>query len=387
MKTLIHLCIVLRFIQACAAHMEMSWPPPFRSRHNPYTTNVDYDLVNPLHSDGSNFPCKGYHSLIGTPQGRSVVTWSPGQSYNLTIAGATTHGGGSCQTSLSYDSGRTWTVVESFHGGCPLRADWAFSLPRDAPAGEALFAWTWFNRIGNREMYMNCARVTIKSAKRSEPVSLRRVRKDSQSSSVAFSSRPLMFVANVNNGCSTRETYDVKFPAPGPDVSVGSDKLADPVGNCGQSAGGEDHKSSTSHLTSTKTTAISPTKSSSSNPTTTASTTTGSAKLWAKCGGKGWDGPTHCEGGSYCQRQDEWYSQCVPGSQQPNQPAGASKSLATSTRKTSAPQSPKPTSGSSVALAPVWGQCGGKYWAGPNACQSGLRCDRQSEWYSQCMPS
>ncbi|EHK43392.1 hypothetical protein TRIATDRAFT_85794 [Trichoderma atroviride IMI 206040] len=31
------------------------------------------------------------------------------------------------------------------------------TLPNDTPAGDALFAWTRFNKIGNRERYMNCA--------------------------------------------------------------------------------------------------------------------------------------------------------------------------------------------------------------------------------------
>lgn len=29
----------------------------------------------------------------------------------------------------------------------------SFTLPAEAPSGQALFAWNWFNRVGNREMY------------------------------------------------------------------------------------------------------------------------------------------------------------------------------------------------------------------------------------------
>ncbi|KAL2211427.1 hypothetical protein CC79DRAFT_1328792 [Sarocladium strictum] len=392
MKVFAQVSAVLALLPLCQAHMEMSWPPPFRSRHNPYTSNVDYDLVNPLSSDGSNFPCKGYHSLVGTPQGQSVVTWTPGQNYNLTIIGSTTHGGGSCQASLSYDGGSTWTAIESFHGGCPLRADWAFTLPSDAPAGDALFAWTWFNRIGNREMYMNCARVTIKSKKRSVMPPGRRVKRELPQPGISaratsFSARPRMFVANVNNGCSTLETYDVKFPSPGPDVSGVSDRPAAPVGNCGASSGGGAPKPSTTSKTSTKTSAggSKPTTSS-KQPTATSNPSGGTAKLWAKCGGQGWTGATQCEAGAQCHRQDAWYSQCIPGAQQQNSKPTTSKASPTTTKKTSTVQQPKPTSGNSGQLAPVWGQCGGKSWTGPKACQAGLRCDRQSEWYSQCMP-
>ncbi|RMZ71265.1 endoglucanase II [Pyrenophora seminiperda CCB06] len=35
------------------------------------------------------------------------------------------------------------------------------------------------------------------------------------------------------------------------------------------------------------------------------------AKLWDKCGGQGFTGPTACEGSAKCVKQDEWYSQCV----------------------------------------------------------------------------
>lgn len=222
MKALKYLSAMIGLVSLCEAHMEMSWPPPFRSRNNPYTTDVDYNLVDPLRADGSNYPCKGYHSLVGSPQGRSVVTWEAGQKYNFSLIGGATHDGGSCQASLSYDSGKTWKVIQSFHGGCPLRRDWEFDLPNDAPSGDALFAWSWFNRIGNREMYMNCARVTINKA-----------RQVPSSNAVAFSSRPNMFTANINNGCSTVEGYDVAFPNPGPSVSGTSGKPHAPAGNCG----------------------------------------------------------------------------------------------------------------------------------------------------------
>jgi hypothetical protein len=64
------------------------------------------------------------------------------------------HGGGSCQFSLSYDNGVTFKVIHSIEGGCPLDAvmnKYTVPIPTSAPAAErALFAWTWFNRIGNR---------------------------------------------------------------------------------------------------------------------------------------------------------------------------------------------------------------------------------------------
>ncbi|KAK4139251.1 endoglucanase type F [Dichotomopilus funicola] len=36
--------------------------------------------------------------------------------------------------------------------------------------------------------------------------------------------------------------------------------------------------------------------------------------LWGQCGGIGWTGPTTCASGSVCQKSNDYYSQCVPGS-------------------------------------------------------------------------
>lgn len=206
---------IAAFAGLASAHMEMSNPPAFRSRHNPHTTNVDYDLVNPLNADGSNYPCKGYHSLWDTPQGASVATWQPGSSQTLSIIGGATHNGGSCQASLSYDRGQTFKVIKSWIGNCPLKQNWQFTVPSDAPSGEAMFAWSWHNNIGNREMYMNCAHVTIGGSNRG-----------------SLSGRPDIFVANVNKGCSTVEGSDVLYPNPGPVVENTSSRSAPPV--CGR---------------------------------------------------------------------------------------------------------------------------------------------------------
>ncbi|OAA53171.1 hypothetical protein ISF_09012 [Cordyceps fumosorosea ARSEF 2679] len=229
MKAALAALTVLCLGELSSAHMQMSWPPPFRSKYNPYTTSVDYNMNSPLDANGDNFPCKGYQSLLGTPQGQSVVTWQPGQSYNMTIVGGATHGGGSCQASLSYDRGATWTVVHSYIGGCPLTANWVFTLPNDTPTGDTvLFAWSWFNKIGNREMYMNCAHVTIAGGGGGGGGGSNSKRDAGD----AFASRPAMFVANVNNGCGTSEGCDVDFPEPGPDVDNISSKTCPPVGNC-----------------------------------------------------------------------------------------------------------------------------------------------------------
>ena len=53
---------------------------------------------------------------------------------------------------------------------------------------------------------------------------------------VAFSERPDIFKANLNNGCTTVEGFDYFFPNPGPDAdvtSVGTKKDGQLSGNCG----------------------------------------------------------------------------------------------------------------------------------------------------------
>ncbi|KAM0255010.1 hypothetical protein ACHAQJ_006238 [Trichoderma viride] len=215
---------ILGFAAVAQAHMELSWPYPFRSKYNPYVPEGlrDYSMTGPLSSAGGNYPCKGYQVDFHRPEGRSTVTWQAGGTYNLTLSGSATHEGGSCQVSLSYDRGRTWTVVYSWIGQCPLKPTWTFTLPDDTPDGDAIFAWTWFNKIGNREMYMNCAHVTIEGWSDF----------DERSPSDSFDDRPSLFVANVDNGCGTLEGKDVLFPHPGPDYDFNSAGYAPPTGTC-----------------------------------------------------------------------------------------------------------------------------------------------------------
>lgn len=115
----------------------------------------DYSMTNPLFSDGSNFPCKLYQNSDTNPQANDIkATYSAGSTYNLTLEGGATHMGGSCQISISYDNGATFKVIESIIGGCPLVDTYDFTIPSFAPSSDtALLSWSWFNLIGNREMY------------------------------------------------------------------------------------------------------------------------------------------------------------------------------------------------------------------------------------------
>lgn len=163
-------------------------------------------MTSPLVASGT-YPCKGYIASPDDVTMTPITSWSAGGTYNYTVAGTATHGGGSCQLVMSYDYGKTWQVIFSYIGGCMVEGSTTeFTLPSDAPNGEAMFGWNWFNRLGNREMYQNCAVVTITNG----------------GGGLSPSVYPAPFVANAGvNECSTIENQDPVFPEPGPNVKYG----------------------------------------------------------------------------------------------------------------------------------------------------------------------
>jgi hypothetical protein len=134
------------------AHMNMFNPPPMRYKNNPYTGgDVDWDITSPITL--SQYPCKGTAGLLDGPEGTPVATWQPGAQYTVQIEGTASHNGGSCQVSLSYNKGASWTVIYSKIGNCPTTPYLTFTLPTDTPAGNrVLLGWTWINHTGNREV-------------------------------------------------------------------------------------------------------------------------------------------------------------------------------------------------------------------------------------------
>ncbi|KAH0842866.1 hypothetical protein FOPE_08052 [Fonsecaea pedrosoi] len=225
MSPLLHtsLALSLLWLPLCTqAHMQMSWPYPLRSPLDPDISpdEKDYNMISPLFADGSNFPCKNYQN---TPDSYvTKATYLAGGTYDMWLNGTVPHDGGSCQLSLSYDNGATFKVIKSMIGGCPLTHNYAFTIPSFAPSSDSvLFSWSWFNLIGDREMYQNCARVEIVGG-----ASTRHRRGSPYRRQVASMDRlPNMFVCNVNNGCQTIERQEVVFPDPGSDVVYGQDAI------------------------------------------------------------------------------------------------------------------------------------------------------------------
>ncbi|KAL7267329.1 hypothetical protein RUND412_010089 [Rhizina undulata] len=210
---------VAAFLPAISAHLVMvepkQWTVPVKTGA---TTETSDGPQNPLQADGSNFPCHGV-----APE-ESVATYEPGSMQTLQLQGSATHSGGSGQMSITYETtpsaSTKFRVMTSFEGDHPMKIDGnlpadashmldpiKFKVPEGLPAGKAVVAWTWFNKSGNREMYMQCATVTIGGSETSE---------------AAFKALPEMFRANSGNGCTVPENIDaIKFKNPGP-YTVGS---------------------------------------------------------------------------------------------------------------------------------------------------------------------
>jgi hypothetical protein len=182
------------FANVASAHMKMSSPVPFD------VATLDN---SPLKADGSDYPCKscGYKisAMNKIPVNEPVL---------LSFEGSAIHGGGSCQLAISMDKeptkDSTFKVIQTFEGDCPPAAGTGltFNIPKDFPTVErATLAWTWFNKIGNREIYMNLAPIEVTGGSDNQKY---------------FDLLPDLFKANMPaTDCTTPETEDATIPNPG----------------------------------------------------------------------------------------------------------------------------------------------------------------------------
>ncbi|KAI0870075.1 hypothetical protein GGS24DRAFT_476531 [Hypoxylon argillaceum] len=218
-------------VAAVNAHMIMKTPAPF----DPTALNN-----SPLDASGSDFPCK--FSGTYTATGGTTNTFALGSDQELSFIGSAVHGGGSCQVVLTYDNPPTkdskWKVIHSIEGGCPAKGQagnlpenpdgtgagtYKYTIPSDIPSGKGVIGWTWFNRIGNREMYMNCG-----------PLELTGTGGDQAN----FDKLPDMVVLNIGSHPQTIEGVDYKFEDAGSSVenNIGQFGVAT-CGNDGCKAG------------------------------------------------------------------------------------------------------------------------------------------------------
>lgn len=219
------------------AHMVMNLPTPF---------SPERATTFPLDPPGGRFPfpCTG---LTGFASRTRLV---PGTTTTVNFTGAAPHGGGSCQFGINYhtdpaggpysvDDPSHWKTIYTIIGGCPAvtagnlehapfyrgldpdgRPDavhcgdaegvdcirqFEVPIPKGLPAGEATFAWVWYNRITAREVYMTCSAIVI----------------EAEGGDEAFVEElPSMFFANIEGytNCSTSKTGEqgvFNIPRPG----------------------------------------------------------------------------------------------------------------------------------------------------------------------------
>lgn len=226
--------LIAAFLAGTNAHMFISSPSPIAG-----TAPKD-----PLPSTGPGFPC---HGVPLPSSGGQKMAAGSSQLLSFDLGGGlntAVHGGGSCQISITYETDaekvkdpKNWYVIHSIEDGCPSNTagnldgsyqgpkgpytgaiacsdprangidcvnEFHFTIPKGVKDGNAIMAWTWYNTIGNRELYMNCANTYLTGGDGSE-----------------MSSFPTMFVANAESAnpdtasCRTIEQQNVKFPYPG----------------------------------------------------------------------------------------------------------------------------------------------------------------------------
>jgi hypothetical protein len=225
-------------VAACAllassvnAHMVITSPVPY---------GQDSLSNAPLEPDGSDFPCKQRDGVydMGTMNEMKV-----GMPQTLSFKGGASHGGGSCQLSVTMDEkpdkNSKWKVIHSIIGSCPNGAagnadgspnyngnpTFEYTMPKGMPNGKYTMAWTWFNKIGNREMYMNCAPIHVSGGADNNDV---------------LDTLPDMFVANIGNGCEVCENQDFVFPQCGLNVETAAKTAlgSSTIGSCPTGAAG-----------------------------------------------------------------------------------------------------------------------------------------------------
>ena len=318
-------------------HMKMSSPSPFGPN----------SLSNgPLQNGGLDFPCKLRPGVWDKPE--HANNFPVGSTQQLELIGSAAHGGGSCQISLTTDQQPSkdskWMVIKSFEGGCtadvqgnlptnsanaPDPYKFNFTIPEDMPNGDYTLAWTWLNRVGDREFYMNCAPITVTGGKDGGPQPTDKY--------------PPMFVANIND-CIVPEGKAVRFPNPGPNVQVGSQNVqaqGQPACEGNPTFGGDGIKSggggssdggggdgATSIVAEA---AAEPT--SSSSAAIASSTSAGATPMPSAGGGSGQpkQGPCPNEGDYYCLGTS--YQRCASGTWSPVQQLASGMSCPVGERK------------------------------------------------------
>lgn len=220
-----------------SAHMFLNSPMRFTNENNSPLNGPTVGL------SGSNYPCK-----LGKSDDPNTVyafahrtSMALGSAQVLEVMGQATHGGGSCQLSISKDlqptSASIFKVIHTIQGGCPARNTagnmggdanaidpfhYNYTIPAGLEPGDYTFSWSWVNAVGNREFYQACSPISLTAG----PASKRDL---AVRDSSAFDALPNLLVANVpESPCSTIESTNPKFPEPGSSVETNDE--TSPVG-------------------------------------------------------------------------------------------------------------------------------------------------------------
>ncbi|KAK5168086.1 uncharacterized protein LTR77_006654 [Saxophila tyrrhenica] len=190
------------------AHLIMKTPVPF---------GVDSLNNSPLNdakpgTSGSDYPCKQRPGVYDITKMNHIAVDTPTE---MSFEGSASHGGGTCQIAITKDkeptANSTFKIIQVFEGGCPVSSDgnggthpFSFSIPKDFPNGVMTLTWLWYNRIGNREAYQNCAPITVTGGSDNDDY---------------FDSLPNMYLINLpTSECQSTQDYasnSVKIPHPG----------------------------------------------------------------------------------------------------------------------------------------------------------------------------
>ncbi|KAF9195408.1 hypothetical protein BGZ50_004579 [Haplosporangium sp. Z 11] len=153
------------------AHISFRTPCPRRGAYSecpqpgPNEWNlVDYNIRSPIGTHGgiNNPMCKWPSSFAG-----SRPVYKAGETVQAKMDIGAYHKGGSCQWALSYNNGATWVVIQDKFRTCMSDASngvtytLPFTIPSNAPSGNAVLNLIWNNNEGNRELYSSCADVVI----------------------------------------------------------------------------------------------------------------------------------------------------------------------------------------------------------------------------------
>jgi hypothetical protein len=146
------------------AHIFFRFPASRRSMYSTFYNQigmVDYNLASPLNTPGYSFPCKGYSP--GPPTATII-----GRTVRIQLEGSVHHSGGHCQFGVSFDNTK-FVVLKTVMDNCVVSGlSYELTLPYGFPSGNTILFWTWINKIGNREYYMECADIHITN--NNEPV-------------------------------------------------------------------------------------------------------------------------------------------------------------------------------------------------------------------------